>query len=427
MFARTPRPGPVLVSPSCSHSACPPASSARACPIARRTPSLAAPSSPSSRASSRIALAAVTQDMSDDLDDAACVQAVSDARRTAMSAEDERLAMQMAAKHATAGAGLGAAKEAPRPETPTTPVEKEKPRGVLPALLERRALWLLDPTRKTLVWGAPPVVSIPLLCSLFVVPSVPVVYASLVIALAHSFLTVELAASWCTLHALDADAENELDAWELDSGPSSPFISGEPPSSRLWEQSLARPGAGRLYHDCSTADLAFTAFLTVLAAHASTGSSALLAGMFVLACTSSSPSPRTTRTLSYHRGECDGAPPAERARGGRGVRARARALERSAEVWVRALRAPAWCTASASGSEGPFVQSSLPSCSPPAYLRLPPSRRYPYATSVYVSPPSLFPSSSLHYTYLRPPPTSTSLPFHVGTYRYQPVVCVYDE
>ncbi|KAJ7461883.1 hypothetical protein FB451DRAFT_1267112, partial [Mycena latifolia] len=85
-----------------------------------------------------------------------------------MSAEDERRAMQMAAKHATAGAGAneGATRGAPKPArlsqrsrgsaaVPTpTPLEKEKPRGVLPAL------WLLDPTRKTLVWSALPGVSI---------------------------------------------------------------------------------------------------------------------------------------------------------------------------------------------------------------------------------------------------------------------------
>ncbi|KAJ7461940.1 hypothetical protein FB451DRAFT_1139979 [Mycena latifolia] len=116
------------------------------------------------------ALAAVKQDTFDDLDDAARAQAVADARRAALSTEDERRAMQMAAQHATAGAA-GATKGAPKPAklsersrgsaaVPTpepTPVEKPTPRGVLPALLERHAPWLLDPTRRTLVWGAPPV------------------------------------------------------------------------------------------------------------------------------------------------------------------------------------------------------------------------------------------------------------------------------
>ncbi|KAJ7437012.1 hypothetical protein FB451DRAFT_1152804 [Mycena latifolia] len=109
------------------------------------------------------ALAAVKQDTFDDLDDTV--------RRAAMSAEDERRAMQMAGKHATAGAGanVGAVKGAPRPArlreharagaAVRAPISMEKetpastPRGVLPALLERRAPWLLDPTRKTLVRG----------------------------------------------------------------------------------------------------------------------------------------------------------------------------------------------------------------------------------------------------------------------------------
>ncbi|KAJ7461906.1 hypothetical protein FB451DRAFT_1404409 [Mycena latifolia] len=47
-------------------------------------------------------------------------------------------------------------------------------------------------------------------------------YAFHVITRAHSFLTVELAASWHTLRALDA--EDGLSAWKLDSGCSSPSI-----------------------------------------------------------------------------------------------------------------------------------------------------------------------------------------------------------
>ncbi|KAJ7434141.1 hypothetical protein FB451DRAFT_1470063 [Mycena latifolia] len=179
------------------------------------------------------ALAAVKQDAFDDLDDAV--------RRAAMSAEDERRAMQMAAAHATgglvgvtAGAEMSAttAKGAPRPASLSeharagaavrapTSAEKETPastpRGVLPALLERRPPWLLNSTRKTLVHGEhsdslwPPSSSpVSLGFSCPPTPLLPLVlngmetltddffrYASLVIALVGalgSFLTVELA------------------------------------------------------------------------------------------------------------------------------------------------------------------------------------------------------------------------------------------
>ncbi|KAJ7450473.1 hypothetical protein FB451DRAFT_1527646 [Mycena latifolia] len=285
------------------------------------------------------ALAAVKQDTFEDLDDAA--------RRAAMNTEDERRAMQMAAAHATAGAGgangMGATttKEAPRParlseRTPggaaapipastLAPVEKEKPtpHGVFPALLERRAPWLLNPTQKTLVWGAPPVVSIWTPCDpprlpqcpcRTLVPSCPpfasgietltddfLRYASLAVtlvgALTHSFLTVQLSASWRTPPLRALDAESELDAWKLDSL-KSPLGAPRPLSRAaalvsfvgffgLWCPAGAprlsfslshaffcslifhnKPSHVRLYDDCSTADLAFTAFLTVLAAYA---------------------------------------------------------------------------------------------------------------------------------------------------------------
>ncbi|KAJ7450468.1 hypothetical protein FB451DRAFT_1527644 [Mycena latifolia] len=138
--------------------------------------------------------------------------------------EDERRAMQIAAAHATAGAGsagaaepgMGAGKGGTKARlsehsrgsaavpTPAQALEEETPtpsRGMLPALLERRAPWLLDPTRKTPVWAHD-----------------FSRYASLVItlvgALAHLLVTIPLAAPWRTLRALNA--ENELDAWKLD-------------------------------------------------------------------------------------------------------------------------------------------------------------------------------------------------------------------
>ncbi|KAJ7436950.1 hypothetical protein FB451DRAFT_1193608 [Mycena latifolia] len=122
----------------------------------------------------------------------------------------------------------------------------------------------------------------------------------------------------------------------------------------------------RLYRDCFPADLAFTAFLTVLGAYAAwplgrlacselallspdetceRAAVALLAGMPVLTVlrlhfTPSSLSPRTTFTSSPPlgaptAGSATVAAPAEHTRGGRGV-CPVRALERSAEVWVRA-------------------------------------------------------------------------------------------
>ncbi|KAJ7436930.1 hypothetical protein FB451DRAFT_1453377 [Mycena latifolia] len=216
-------------------------------------------------------------------------------------------------------------------ETPTPP------RRVLPALLERRVPWLLDPTRKTLVWGAPPVVSILLPLVLNGMDTLTddfFRYMSLAIApvgaLTHSFLTVPLAAAWRTFRALDA--ENELDAWRLDG------LKVFWALLALYLLCLPRtPG-------CTVVDLAFTAFLTVLTAYAasraSAGSSALLAGMLVLTVIRlhfplpprrlHAPRRRCHRTGRYHSGEGDGAPPAERARGGRGMRAR----EQRAEVWI---------------------------------------------------------------------------------------------
>ncbi|KAJ7437016.1 hypothetical protein FB451DRAFT_1452207, partial [Mycena latifolia] len=179
-------------------------------------------------------------------------------RGAALSTEDERRVMQMAAKHTTTGAGdagaggatgaeMGATagKGAPRPRlserarggaaVPTpipAPVEKEKPtpRGVLPALLERRAPWLLDPTRKTPFW---------------------------------------------------AHGEHSAPLWSSSSSPVSLGLSCPPtPFLPLIRVPRRRPHAlvsdcpaGRVMgtkprtSGCSAADLAFTAFLTVLAAY----------------------------------------------------------------------------------------------------------------------------------------------------------------
>ncbi|KAJ6509784.1 hypothetical protein DFH09DRAFT_416862 [Mycena vulgaris] len=102
-------------------------------------------------------------------------------------------------------------------------------------------------------------------------------YASLIItlvgALTHSFLTVQLAASWRTLRALDA--ENDLDAWKLDGlkvlwALLALYLQAVAFVSFVGFFGVLRNKAShvRLYRDCSAADLAFTAFLTALAAYA---------------------------------------------------------------------------------------------------------------------------------------------------------------
>ncbi|KAF7307735.1 Coiled-coil-56 domain-containing protein [Mycena kentingensis (nom. inval.)] len=105
-------------------------------------------------------IAAVKQDVFEDLDEEVKQRAVLDAKRAALSVEDEKRAMAKAAAAATASltapgsTTIQAAKTtASIPLPPRTP----QPRGVLAALLDARFPTLLDPKRKTLVWGAPPV------------------------------------------------------------------------------------------------------------------------------------------------------------------------------------------------------------------------------------------------------------------------------
>ncbi|KAJ7721875.1 hypothetical protein B0H16DRAFT_361832 [Mycena metata] len=98
--------------------------------------------------------------------------------------------------------------------------------------------------------------------------------ASLVITLAggliHSFLTLQLLGSWQSLRALDA--ESELDAWKLDGlrvlwGLLAMYLLAAAFVSFVGFFGVVRnkPTHLRLYRDCSSADLAFTAFLTLLA------------------------------------------------------------------------------------------------------------------------------------------------------------------
>lgn len=54
------------------------------------------------------------------------------------------------------GLGLGAGVSRPDSTTGGDPPSPSRPRGVLAPVLDRAFPRLLDPTRKTLVWGAPP-------------------------------------------------------------------------------------------------------------------------------------------------------------------------------------------------------------------------------------------------------------------------------
>ncbi|KAJ7098573.1 hypothetical protein B0H15DRAFT_821246 [Mycena belliarum] len=102
-------------------------------------------------------------------------------------------------------------------------------------------------------------------------------YASLVItlvgAVTHSYLALQLASAWRTLRLLVA--ENELDAWKLDGlkvlwGLLAAYLLAAAFVSFVGFCGVLRnkPTHVRLYRDCSLADLAFTAFLTALAAYA---------------------------------------------------------------------------------------------------------------------------------------------------------------
>ncbi|KAJ7682038.1 hypothetical protein DFH06DRAFT_1029914 [Mycena polygramma] len=105
-------------------------------------------------------MAAVKQDVFEDLDHEVKERAVLDAKRAALSVEDEKRAMAAAATYATAGPTFSdKTRNIAVPSTPVVraPGATTQRRGVLVTLLDGRFPWLLDPTRKTLVWGAPPV------------------------------------------------------------------------------------------------------------------------------------------------------------------------------------------------------------------------------------------------------------------------------
>lgn len=96
-------------------------------------------------------ISAVKQDNFDDVDEEAKALVRSGLR----SIEDEeKLKASIQAGHASKPPIVGIA------ITPSLPPVVQPARGVLVPLLEKHAPRLLDPKRKTLVWGAPPVDSI---------------------------------------------------------------------------------------------------------------------------------------------------------------------------------------------------------------------------------------------------------------------------
>jgi cytochrome c oxidase assembly factor 3 len=96
---------------------------------------------------------AVKQDVFDDVDEEA--RELRESGVVLRSLEDEerdrKLKAAAASDELTLGQNLG-----PSPAKVMTP-EKQKARGILVELLDQSCPWLLDPDRKTLVWGAPPV------------------------------------------------------------------------------------------------------------------------------------------------------------------------------------------------------------------------------------------------------------------------------
>ncbi|KAJ7450450.1 hypothetical protein FB451DRAFT_1527619 [Mycena latifolia] len=317
------------------------------------------------------ALAAVKQDTFDDLDDAV--------RRAAISAEDERRAMQMAAAHATGGlvgCDSGGRDGCDDCEGGTKASEAERARTGGCSGASTNICGEGDAGFDA-AWGAPRAARPDPQDARLRRPSYEASHAA------------QLVASSRALRALDA--ESELDAWTLDglksSGHSSPSISFVSFVGFLGAL-RNKPSHVRLYHDCSTADLAFTAFLTVLAVYAKATSRArssrssrptrraralpsrsrACSSSPPPACTSSPPPlppPRLYRTGRYHRGGCD-APLPPNVRAADVVYAPVHvpagsALERSVGLWVRASpRRRRSCSTRYTASP------------PPAYLRLPP-------------------------------------------------------
>jgi len=109
-------------------------------------------------------IAAVKQDSFADVDEEARLLTASGSTHNIKSIEDEEKAKTatIAPVH-TPSTSTRTNLVQPQPPVIATPVVKPlpglapRPKGVLVPLLERHYPRLLDPTRKTMIWGAPPV------------------------------------------------------------------------------------------------------------------------------------------------------------------------------------------------------------------------------------------------------------------------------
>jgi len=112
-------------------------------------------------------IAAVKQDVFDDVDEEAKQRAQAEASRATLSVEDERQAMTAAVTAASRNSEPLLNASAPSGVTTDgasslAKVVQGQPRGVLATLIDKKFpnSGFLDPSRKTLVWGAPPVDSV---------------------------------------------------------------------------------------------------------------------------------------------------------------------------------------------------------------------------------------------------------------------------
>ena len=109
-------------------------------------------------------IAAVKQDSFADVDEEAKILAASGPTHNIKSIEDEERAKAATITPVhTPSTSTGTSLVSPQPPVNATHVVTPlpglvpRPRGVLAPLLDRRYPRLLDPTRKTLIWGAPSV------------------------------------------------------------------------------------------------------------------------------------------------------------------------------------------------------------------------------------------------------------------------------
>jgi len=109
-------------------------------------------------------IAAVKQDSFADVDEEARILSASGSTQNIKSIEDEERTKATAVPSVyTPSASIGTSLVQPQPPVTVThvvtplPGLASRPRGILAPLLDRRYPRLLDPTTKTLIWGAPSV------------------------------------------------------------------------------------------------------------------------------------------------------------------------------------------------------------------------------------------------------------------------------